>query len=147
MTKKNLFLSLLLSITIGILPNKIFAAKYWSNCNWKITTPFPENFLWGAGTSHHQIEETIPGYMNNFDLLCNLQIFDRKLHPTIKNPRGRACMGWEKALDDVSLVEKIAQNKPFIYRMSVSWEKIMPDDSGVPNQEALDHYKNLLKKI
>jgi len=147
-----LFFSTLFFITALESSNSSKKTIYWLNCDWIIKKPFPKDFLWGAGTSHCQIEEPSSTCMNNFDFLANLEIFDREengtlisgqRHPSIKALRGNACMGWEKALSDVDLVEKIGLD---VYRMSVSWEKIMPDETGIPNQEALLHYKRLLAK-
>jgi len=114
---------------------------YWTDCDWKPVSQFPEGFVFGAGHSHLQYEGARPGHeandYNNWHILENSNI-----KPGLVKC-GAACKGWEKALDDVDLVYDIGLDA---YRMSVSWEKIMPTPDGKPDQEALDHYIQVLDK-
>lgn len=142
MKKKYIPILLSLFSTITALAG---TATYWKDCDWQIKTPFPKDFLWGAGISHYQYEGKRPGKehldYNSFDLLADTYI-DGKRHESIQHLCGDACKGWEKALDDVDLVYDIGLD---VYRMALSWEKINPAP-GEFDESALQHYIAVLDK-
>lgn len=66
------------------------------------------------------------------------------VHSTIKTGEGSgyACNFWESYPEDIKLIEELGCNS---LRISVEWTAIEPEE-GVFSQEALDHYKDLIKR-
>ncbi len=92
-----------------------------------------QRFLWGAGTSAHQIEggndrndwwewEQLPGKIRNGDR------------------SGAACLGWERYEEDLDLLRSFGLDA---YRFSLEWSRIEPEP-GRYDEKALDHYRRVL---
>jgi beta-glucosidase len=90
-------------------------------------------FLWGAGTSAHQVEggndqndwwdwEMIPGKIRNGDR------------------SGAACRHWERYEEDLDLLRAIGLDS---YRFSIEWSRIEPEP-GRYDDKAIDHYRRVL---
>jgi beta-glucosidase len=90
-------------------------------------------FLWGAGTSAHQVEggndrndwwdwEQTPGRIQNGDR------------------SGAACKSWERYEEDLDLLRALGLDA---YRLSIEWSRIEPDP-GRYDEAAIDHYRRVL---
>lgn len=92
-----------------------------------------QEFLWGAGTSAHQVEggndrndwwdwEKLPGKIRNGDR------------------SGSACLGWERYEEDLDLLRSFGLDA---YRFSIEWSRIEPTP-GRYDEASLDHYRRVL---
>jgi beta-glucosidase len=99
-----------------------------------LTTPRPPQFLWGAGTSAHQIEggnerndwwawEAVPG-----------NIVDGARS-------GPACLSWQRWQEDLDLVRGLGLNA---YRFSIEWSRVEPE-MGRHDETALGRYRAMLE--
>ena len=91
-------------------------------------------FLWGAGTSAHQVEggndrndwwdwERLPGTIRNGDR------------------SGSACLHWERYEEDLDLLRSFGMDA---YRFSIEWSRIEPEP-GRYDDDAIDHYRLVLQ--
>ncbi|BDC34587.1 beta-glucosidase [Candidatus Dependentiae bacterium Noda2021] len=95
-----------------------------------------ETWLWGSGTSAHQVEG---GCTNN-------NWYEFAHSPEQKNTivdAGIACDHWNKYPEDIALMANFGLNA---YRFSVEWSKIVPQE-GVIDYAALDHYEDVCKRL
>lgn len=99
---------------------------------------FPDDFIWGAATAAYQVEgawaEDGKGE----------SVWDRFSH-TPGKVKGAAtgdvaCDSYHRYKEDVALLKALNLTS---YRFSISWPRIQPDGSGVPNPKGLDFYKRL----
>jgi beta-glucosidase len=92
----------------------------------------PDNFLWGVGTSAHQVD----GGCKPTE--CNWAQWEQEqCGKLVKEPAGKACDHWHHYKDDIALMKnKLGVNT---YRFSVEWSRIEPRE-GEFNQEELYHY-------
>ena len=109
----------------------------WSNVDYS-SMKFPKTFFWGTATASHQVE----GYCDNNNWYKWENNFDENNNPRIKDNQvaGIACDHWNKYKEDIKLIKDLGVTH---YRLSLEWSKIEPEN-GVYNQDALDHYKNVL---
>ncbi len=94
---------------------------------------FPNNFLWGASTSAFQIEG---GFQEGGKGIATT---DTKKEDIADNRV--ASDHYHHWKEDVDLMAELGLKT---YRMGFSWTRIMPDDSGNPNQEGLAFYDQLI---
>jgi beta-glucosidase len=87
---------------------------------------FPENFLWGAGTSSYQVE----GANTNSDW----EAF---------KSAGVAADQYNRYQEDFDLAKKLGHNS---HRLSIEWSRIEPIE-GKFDDEAIQHYVNELKYL
>ena len=90
----------------------------------------PGHFLWGAGTSAHQVE----GGNDRNDW------WDFEQRPgVIKGGArsGRACLHWERFEEDLDLLRALGLDA---YRFSVEWSRLEPEQ-GYYDDAALAHYR------
>ena len=101
------------------------------------TVSFPKNFVWGVGTSAHQVEGNCS---NNNWSAWELSV-DPSGNPRIKDGQkaGIACDHWNRYKEDIQLMKQLGIKA---YRFSVEWSKIEPR-AGFFNQEALNHYSDV----
>lgn len=95
--------------------------------------PFPENFLWGAATSSHQVE----GNNNDNDWWE----FEQSL--PVNHRSLTACNQYELYQKDFKLARDLGHNA---HRLSIEWSRIEPQE-GEFNQEAIEHYKKVLHNL
>jgi beta-glucosidase len=108
-----------------------------SNITTTVPTPqeftFPKGFLWGAGTSSHQVEG------NN----TNNDWWQWEQNIPLKMRSGRACDEWNRFEEDF----KTAQSLGFTaYRFSLEWSRIEP----LPGQfdgSALERYRKMILSL
>jgi beta-glucosidase len=93
---------------------------------------FPDGFLWGAGTSSHQIEGNTNNDWTEWE----------KLPGKIKTGEvsGKAANSWELYEKDFDLLEQMNLKA---YRFSVEWSRVEPEQ-GKFDQSAIDRYKDML---
>lgn len=102
----------------------------------KITTgtpqefTFPKNFLWGAGTSSHQVE----GYNTNNEWWQWEQRLPMKMRS------GQACDEWNRFEDDFKLAKNLGLTA---YRFSLEWSRIEPSPGQFDNY-SLNHYRQMI---
>lgn len=92
---------------------------------------FPDGFLWGAGTSAHQVEG---------DNRAN-DWWSWEVDPdsTSGGRSGAACEHWTRYAQDLDLLAEIGLNA---YRFSVEWSRVEPAP-GRFDRAALDHYRDV----
>jgi beta-glucosidase/6-phospho-beta-glucosidase/beta-galactosidase/ABC-type amino acid transport substrate-binding protein len=95
---------------------------------------FPEDFVFGVGTSDHQCEAYDPAHEDIRD------VWERA---TGRTPRGRATDFWNRYPEDVELARGLGCGA---FRFSVSWTRVEPEP-GRFDASALDHYLDLVKRI
>lgn len=98
------------------------------------TLKFPEGFLWGAGTSAHQVE----GDNINSDWWD----FEQKHQPSHLRS-GNACNQYNLYEQDFELARQLNHNA---HRLSIEWSRIEPKE-GEFNSAEIEHYKNVLKSL
>lgn len=95
---------------------------------------FPDDFLWGAGGAGHQIEgDNIHSQFHEWETSRNC----------FPERAGKACNAWELYKDDIELFREMGWQ---IYRMSVEWSRIEPEQ-GVYDQTALRRYIDMLERL
>ncbi len=103
---------------------------------------FPSTFLFGVATSSYQIEGA------EFDNGASASIwseFSRRKGAIQDGSTGLiACDHYHRYDDDVALMAEMGMKA---YRFSLSWARIWPDDSGIPNPDGVAFYRDLLKTL
>ena len=103
---------------------------------------FPAGFTWGAATAAYQIEGA-PDVDGR-----GPSVWDTFSHTPGKVRGGDtgdiACDSYRRYPEDADLLRSLGLAD---YRFSISWPRIIPDDSGRVNQAGLDYYKRLLDAL
>ena len=94
---------------------------------------FPENFLWGAATSGHQVEG---GNANN-------DWWQWESEGKVKEPSGRACGHYDLFREDFKLAGQLNHNA---HRFSIEWSRIEPGE-GSFDAGAIDHYREVIAEL
>jgi len=94
---------------------------------------FPDDFLWGAATSSHQVE----GNNKNNDW------WKWEREGMVPEPSGRACGQYELFKSDFKLAKSLGHNA---HRFSLEWSRIEPEE-GKFDAEALLHYKEAIRGL
>lgn len=98
---------------------------------------FPENFMWGASTSCAQVEGA-------YDLdgkgLTNWDV--RKPNPGTCSFR-YASDFYHHYKEDIALMAEMGFK---MFRMSISWARILPEGEGKINPKGIEFYKNVFKE-
>jgi len=103
---------------------------------------FPNDFLWGAGSSSYQVEGAAKADGRGdsvWDALCRQE-------GTIYHGHNGdvACDHYNRYREDVSLMKEIGLQA---YRFSVAWPRIMPDGVGTVSKAGLDFYDKLTDEL
>jgi len=93
---------------------------------------FPENFLWGASTSAHQVE----GYNTNNDW------YEWESTGQIE-ASGVACDHYNRFEDDFNLAKELNHNA---HRMGIEWSRVEPSE-GEWNNDEWEHYKKVISSL
>ncbi len=93
---------------------------------------FPKDFLWGVGTSAHQVEGDCTN--NDWAAWEPTQSFE---------PTGNACEHWKNYKHDIQLIKQLGVQS---YRFSIEWSKVEPKE-GSFNPMALKHYEDVCKEL
>ncbi|MGV9214490.1 GH1 family beta-glucosidase [Micromonospora sp. RB23] len=100
---------------------------------------FPRDFGWGAATSAYQIEGAAKEDGRGESVW---DAFSRIPGRTRNGDTGDvAADHYHRYVEDLDLMRDLGLRS---YRFSISWPRIQPDGSGVPNQRGLDFYRRLL---
>ncbi len=103
---------------------------------------FPQGFLWGTATASYQIE----GAWNEDGK--GESIWDRFAHTPgkIKNSETGdvAVDHYHRYEEDVRLMKALGAKT---YRFSISWPRIFPQGTGVPNSKGLSFYNRLVDEL
>jgi beta-glucosidase len=115
-----------------------------------------QQFLWGTSTSSYQVEGGITNNDWNYfttsedikkrvHALTKPNIFYKGTSQVILKPAGDALKTWhpEYYSEDFDLARQIGMN---CFRISLEWSRIEPE-RGQWNQEAVDHYKVMIKHM
>ena len=94
---------------------------------------FPKDFLWGAGTSSHQVE----GNNTNNDWWE----WEQSRAPQARS--GQACDHWNRFEDDSKLAQALSHTA---HRFSIEWSRIEPQE-GQWDGLALDHYAQVIRSL
>ena len=94
---------------------------------------FPAGFLWGAGTSSHQVEG---GNINN-----DWHEWEQK--GKTKEKSGIACDYWNRFSEDHAIARELDLNA---FRISLEWSRIEPEE-GKFSEEAMEHYRQILEDM
>ena len=96
---------------------------------------FPDNFLWGAATSSYQVEggwdEGGKG-VNNWDVWTE---DPESGHVSDKSNGQISADSYHKYKEDVQLIADMGLD---VYRLSISWARIIPDGVGTINPQVND---------
>jgi beta-glucosidase len=94
---------------------------------------FPKGFLWGAATSSHQVEGE--------NIYNDWWGWEQRQPPEKRS--GLAADQYHLFPQDFQLAKSLGHNS---HRLSLEWSRIEPIE-GQFNQEAIDHYKLVLKSL
>ena len=94
---------------------------------------FPKDFLWGAGTSSHQVE----GNNTNNDWWE----WEQSRAPQARS--GQACDHWNRFEDDSRLAQTLSHTA---HRFSIEWSRIEPQE-GQWDDLAIDHYVQVIRSL
>jgi beta-glucosidase len=94
---------------------------------------FPDNFLWGAATSAHQVE----GNNSNNDW------WEWEKKAGLKEASGQACRHYEFFKQDFDLAKGLSHNA---HRLSIEWSRVEPRQ-GQFSSEEINHYKEVIRAL
>jgi len=94
---------------------------------------FPNDFIWGAATSSHQVEGG-----NRFNDWSESEREGRVPHPS-----GPACRHYELFREDFDLARAWGHNA---HRFSIEWSRVQPGEDTW-DKKALDHYVNVVDAL
>lgn len=99
---------------------------------------FPDGFWWGVATAAYQIEGAVneggrgPSVWDRFSSVLG--------RVRTGESGARACDHYHRYRDDIRLMASLGIKH---YRCSLSWPRILPEGTGVVNEEGLDFYRRL----
>jgi len=94
---------------------------------------YPNQFLWGAATSSHQVEG------NNF----NNDWWQWEEAGKTKTPSGTAADHYHRYEEDFQIAARLGHTA---HRFSIEWSRIEPEE-GLFDEEAINHYRNVLDSL
>ncbi len=101
---------------------------------------FPAGFLWGSASSSYQIEGAA------YEGGKSESIWDRFAHTPGNIDDGStgdvACDFYHRYEEDIALMKRLGLR---VYRMSVSWPRILPKGTGEVNREGVTFYRKVLQ--
>lgn len=94
---------------------------------------FPDNFLWGAGTSSHQTEGD-----NFYNDWWHFENEGKLPYKSLK-----ACLHYKLYNDDFDILKNLNLNA---YRFSLEWSRIEPQEGKI-NHKEIEHYNRVLDAL
>ncbi len=101
---------------------------------------FPKEFKFGVASSAYQVEGAYneDGRTDSmWDNICHN-------YSQIKGSGDIACDHYHKYKDDIKLMKSLGIKN---YRLSISWNRILPKDDRVVNQKGIDFYNSLINNL
>lgn len=102
---------------------------------------FADAFVWGVATSCYQIEG---GWNEGGRGLSIWDEFCRISGKTKDQTGDTACDHYHRWPEDIALMKQLGVNA---YRFSIAWPRIFPDGTGVPNEEGIRFYNDLIDAL
>lgn len=103
---------------------------------------FPDNFLWGAATSAHQIEGSP---LADGAGPSHWHVFAQEPGRIANGDTAEiACDHYRRYAEDVELMRRMGLKA---YRFSVAWGRVFPEGRGRLNQKGLDFYLKLVDAL
>jgi beta-glucosidase len=108
-----------------------------------MTSPFPDDFLWGAATAAYQIEGSPladgagPSIWQRFS-------HDPRLMASPGDTGDVACDHYNRWREDVALMKALGLKA---YRFSIAWGRVLPEGTGRVNAAGLDFYERLVDEL
>lgn len=103
---------------------------------------YPKGFQWGCATAAYQVEGGAK------DDGRGPSVWDTFSHTPGKTYHGEtgdvADDSYHLYKEDVQLLKALGVQ---IYRMSISWSRVIPDGAGTPNQKGLDYYSRVIDEL
>jgi beta-glucosidase len=114
------------------------------------------SFLWGTATSSYQVEGGITN--NDWDFFTRTELIKTRLSSLTKpsifykgaslvnlRPAGEGVKTWhpEYYVKDFDLAKGLGLNS---FRISIEWARIEPEKNSW-DQEAIDHYKEMIRAV
>ena len=103
---------------------------------------YPKSFLWGCATAAYQIEG---GAREDGR---GPSVWDTFSHTPGKTYHGEtgdvADDSYHLYKEDVQLLKALGVS---IYRMSISWSRVIPDGAGQPNPKGVDYYSRVIDEL
>lgn len=97
-----------------------------------LKSAFPDGFLWGAGTSAHQVEG------NNIN--SDSWVMEHLPNSVFSEPSLDACDHYHRYPEDLDLLASVGLNA---YRFSIEWARIEPEE-GFFSKAETEHYRRML---
>jgi len=107
------------------------------------SSPFPDNFLWGAATAAYQIEGS-PLADGAGASIWQRFSHDPRLMASPGDTGDVACDHYNRMESDVALMKELGLQA---YRFSVNWGRVLPEGVGRVNDPGLDFYKRLVDAL
>ncbi|MDP1845341.1 MAG: glycoside hydrolase family 1 protein [Candidatus Moranbacteria bacterium] len=119
---------------------------------------FPEGFLWGAGTSSHQVEGNVDNDWAEWEFANarrKMEEAKKKNWPgfildNYPNPlqeenyiSGRACDHYNRYEEDFDIAASLRHNA---HKFSIEWSRIEPEE-GKFNDKELEHYARVIRSL
>lgn len=103
---------------------------------------FPKNFTWGAAAAAYQVE----GAWNEDGRKPSVwDVFSQTPGKTFDGHTGNiACDHYHRFREDVGIMRDLGLQA---YRLSLSWSRILPDGTGMPNEKGLAFYDQLIDAL
>ena len=93
---------------------------------------FPKDFIWGAGTSAHQVEG------NNIN--SDYWLYEHLPETIFAEPSMDACDHYHRYEQDIAILAGLGLNS---YRFSIEWARVEPEE-GYFSQAEIEHYRRML---
>lgn len=111
---------------------------------------FPENFVWGAASSAHQVEGAAHEDGKG-ESIWDVYAEDKTVNPYTGKTNIRnldtaevACDQYHRFKEDVALMKSMGLKA---YRFSISWSRVIPDGQGKVNEKGIQFYSNLVDEL
>jgi len=108
---------------------------------------FPDGFLWGAATSHFQVEGNPSEISTRCSDWAEWTVSDGRIAD--RTTADQACEFFNRYPDDLELLTKLNLNT---FRISLNWPAICTESSPASsaltvNRKQIEHYRSLLSKL
>ncbi len=120
---------------------------------------FPKGFLWGAGTSSHQVEGNTDNDWDEWEVRTanerarNSQTYFwwnpnwKKFESEATDPKnyiaGECCDHYNRFREDFDIAEELHHNA---HRFSIEWSRVEPEE-GKWNEREIEHYREVIRAL